>query len=214
MMSNDALILDLAADLRPVRRRSASRDAVLLIGLAAMELAFVLGMGAMRPDMGQAIQSAYMMWKMGSLAVLAAIACAIAIRSFSPPAMPRRGLRIVAGLAALAMAGGALVVSAADSGRPLLERLSPGHGMICAVAIVTLALPLMAMLAILMRRAAPVHPGESAVASGLAAATCGALIFAFCCPANDPLYIIVWYSVGCGIVTLTARWLLPRRFRL
>jgi hypothetical protein len=72
----------------------------------------------------------------------------------------------------------------------------------------------MAMLALLMRRAAPAHPNASALASGLAASTCGALIFAFCCPMNDPLYIVVWYSAGCAAVTAMARWLLPRRFRL
>jgi len=50
--------------------------------------------------------------------------------------------------------------------------------------------------------------------AGLAASLCGALIFTACCPMNDPLYIVVWYSAGIGAVTAAARWLLPRRFRL
>jgi hypothetical protein len=65
-----------------------------------------------------------------------------------------------------------------------------------------------------MRRAAPTHPADSALASGIAASTCGAFIFAFCCPMNDPLYITVWYAVACAVVTAVARWLLPRRFLL
>jgi hypothetical protein len=35
-------------------------------------------------------------------------------------------------------------------------------------------------------------------------------VFVFACPFNDPLYIAVWYTVGCGIVTLFSRAILPR----
>jgi hypothetical protein len=128
--------------------------------------------------------------------------------------LPRRGLRIAAGLAGLAMMGGLLLASSADRGRSLLDRLSPGQGLLCAVSIVVLSLPMMAMLAVLMRRAAPVHPGQSALAAGVAASTCGALVFTICCPMNDPLYIVTWYSAGVAVVTAVARWLMPRRFRL
>jgi hypothetical protein len=214
MTSTNALILDLSADLAPVRRRSVPREAAALVGLAAAELALILAVGAMRPDMGRVILSPYMMWKMGSLALLAGVTCTVAIRSFAPPAASRRGLMLALGLALAAIAGGIFVTSAADSGRSLLDRLSPVHGLMCATAITVLAMPIMAALAVLMRRAAPVHPKESALACGLAAATCGALIFTACCPMNDPLYIAVWYSLGVAAVAMAARWLLPRRFRL
>ena len=213
-MSNEALILDLAADLVPVKRRSVGRETVLLLGLGAAELGLVLGFGAMRPDMGSKIGSAYMLWRLGSLAFLAGIASWVAIRSFSPPASPRRGLGLLAAFAALAAIASAFVGSAADRHRPVLERISPAQGVVCAIAILALALPMMTLLAVLMRRAAPVHPEASALSSGLAAGACGALIFAFCCPMNDPLYVVVWYSVGTALVAATARWLLPRRFRL
>jgi hypothetical protein len=214
MTSTDALILNLSADLVPVKRRNVSREAAVLMVLAAAELAFIIGVGAMRPDMGRVILSPFMMWKMGSLVLLAGAACTVALRSFAPPAASRRGLMLVLGLAGLAIVAGSLVTSAADSDRPLIDRLSPVHGMLCATAITVLAMPIMAALAVLMRRAAPVRPKESAFACGLAAATCGALIFTACCPMNDPLYIAVWYSSGVAAVALAARWLLPRRFRL
>jgi hypothetical protein len=213
-MSSDALILDLVTDLAPVKRRSRAREAAMLFALGAAELALFLGFGAMRPDMGNKIGSAYMLWRLGSLVLLAGVACWVAIRSFAPPASPRHGLRAVAALAGLAMIASAFVGSAADSHRSLLDRISPAQGVICAALIVVLALPVMAMLAVLMRRAAPVHPEASALTSGLAAGVCGALIFAFCCPMNDPLYVVVWYSVGTLAVAALARWLLPRRFRL
>jgi hypothetical protein len=214
MTSTDALILDLSADLAPVRRRSVRREVAALAVLAAGELALVLMAGGMRPDMGEVILSPFMAWKIGGLALLAGVSCAVAVRSFAPPAASRREIVLAFALAVLVMAAGAFVTTAVESGQPLVERLSPARGLLCAIAIVVLAVPLMGLLAVLMRRAAPVHPRRSALATGLAAATCGALVFTVCCPANDPLYIVVWYSAGIAAVAAAARWLLPRRFRL
>lgn len=213
-MSNDALILDLSTGLSPVRRRSMSREVALLLGLCAVELAAILGLGLIRPDMGQMVGSTYMLWKLGSLAILAGISCAAAMRSYSPVASPRRGLTLAAVLATVAMAAGFAIGPFPANASALLDRLSPVAGLLCAASIIVLSLPIMAMLAVLMRRGAPAHPGNSALASGLAAGTSGALIFALCCRANDPLYIMVWYFTACGIVMAAARWILPRNFRL
>jgi hypothetical protein len=214
MTSIESLIRTLSADLAPVKRRSVPHECALLVSLAVAELMLVLGAGAMRTDMDRVILAPFMIWKMGSLALLAGITSAVAIRSFAPRASSRRALVLTLCLAMLAIGGGTFVTSAVDSGRPLFDRLSPVHGVLCATAITVLALPMMAMLAVLMRRAAPVRPKESALACGVAAACCGALIFTPCCPMNDPLYIAVWYSLGVATVALAARWLLPRRFRL
>ncbi|MBV8459076.1 MAG: DUF1109 family protein [Acetobacteraceae bacterium] len=37
--------------------------------------------------------------------------------------------------------------------------------------------------------------------------------FVFTCPSDDPLYIAVWYAVGCLIVTLLAQTVLLRLSR-
>ena len=147
-MSNDALIRDLAAGLTPVRRRRASREILLLLALAAAEVGLILGLGVMRHDMGHMIGSPYMLWRLGSLAILAGISITVAIRSFAPPASSRRGMRLALTLAVMAMVGGAFVASPADNARSLLDRISPADGIVCAVAIVVLALPMMAMLAL------------------------------------------------------------------
>jgi hypothetical protein len=214
MTSTDALILGLSADLAPVRRRSVRREVGALVVLAAGELALILMAGGMRQDMGEVILSPFMAWKIGGLALLAGVSCAVALRSFAPPAASRRELAFTFALAVLVMVAGVVVTNSAESGQPLIERLAPARGLRCAIAIVVLSLPLMSLLAVLMRRAAPVHPKRSALATGLAAATCGALVFTVCCPANDPLYIAVWYAAGIAAVAAAARWLLPRRFRL
>jgi hypothetical protein len=213
-MSSDSLILDLSADLVPVRRRRMLREAGLVAALGLVELAIFLGLGMMRPDMVHMGHSPFLMWRVGSLAVLAGIACTVAIRSFSPTARPRRGLMLACALALVAMVAGMFVTPSGMSAHTLLERLDPVHGMMCAGSIFVLSLPVVALLGMLMRSAAPTQPRLSAIASGVAAGTVGALVFAFCCPFNDPLYVVVWYSIGCAAVAGAARWRLPRRFRL
>jgi hypothetical protein len=213
-MSNDALILDLSTDLAPVRRRRMPREAALLFGLGALELGLLVGLGLMRSDMGRMIASPYMLWKLGSLALLAVVGAMVALRSFSPTIRPRRGLALGLVLWVAALVAGAFIAPGGAVGQTIPDRLAPVHGMLCAVSIIVLSLPMLAMLAVLMRRGAPTHPEHSALAAGIAAGTCGAFVFAFCCPVNDPLYVVVWYSAGCAAVTVAARWLLPRRFRL
>ena len=70
-------------------------------------------------------------------------------------------------------------------------------------------LPAVIGLGLLMRRGAPTDRGGTALAAGLAAAAWGAFVFVFACPFDDPFYVAVWYSLGCGAVTLFARFALP-----
>jgi hypothetical protein len=213
-MSNETLIANLSSDLQPVQRRSMLREGAIVLVLGAVELALFLSLGAMRPDMRHIGESPFLLWRVGSLGILAVLACVVAIRSFSPTARPRRGLMLAGGFAVLAILGGVFVAPEGVSGRGLLDRLNPASGMVCAASIFVLSLPVVALLGAFMRKAAPTQPRLSALGSGIAAGACGAFVFAFCCPFNDPLYVVVWYTVGCAAVAAVARWRLPRRFRL
>ncbi len=213
-MSSESLIVDLSSDLAPVQRRSMVREGGLVLALGAVELALFLAVGAMRPDMGHMAGSPFLTWRVGSLGLLAVFACVLAIRSFSPTARPRQGLMLACTLAVAAIVTGAFVTPNGAGERALLDRIDPASGMLCATSIFVLSLPIVALLGALMRRAAPTQPRLSALAAGIAAGTCGAFVFAFCCPFNDPLYVVVWYTVGCAAVAAAARWRLPRRFRL
>jgi hypothetical protein len=213
-MSSENLIRDLSADLAPVRRRSVLREWSLVLGLGVLELALVLSTGLMRPDMGMAIGHPYLWWKLGSLALIVAASIVTAIRSFAPTVAPRRGLMLATGLAGLAAIAGILTNAGLPTGETLTMRLYPAHGLVCALCIVVLSLPLAGLLSIFMRRAAPTHPEGSAIAVGLASGSWGAFVFAFCCPMNDPLYVAVWYAMACATVTGTARVVLPRGYRL
>lgn len=213
-MSSEALIADLSSNLAPVQRRSMLREGGLVLALGAAELALFLAMGMMRPDMHHMAASPYLMWRVGSLGLLAVVACVMAIRSYSPTVRPRRGLMLACAVAVAAIVAGAFVAPEDAVDRALLDRIDPASGIMCATSIFVLSLPIVALLGALMRRAAPTRPRLSALASGIAAGACGAFVFAFCCPFNDPLYVVVWYSLGCGAVAAAARWRLPRRFRL
>jgi hypothetical protein len=213
-MSNEALIVGLSSELAPIRRRSMVREGALVLALCAVELVLFLSLGVMRPDMNHMTGSPYLMWRVGSLGLLAVVACVVAVRSFSPTARPGHGLMLACAVAVTAIAVGAFVVPQGVSDRALLDRIDPASGVKCATSIFVLSLPIVALLGALMRRAAPTQPRLSALASGIAAGACGAFVFAFCCPFNDPLYAVVWYSVGCAAVAGAARWRLPRRFRL
>ncbi len=95
----------------------------------------------------------------------------------------------------------------------LLARLNWHAGLQCTYKMVLLSIPAVIGLTVLMRRGAPTDIRRTALLSGLAAAAWGAFVFVFACPSNDPLYIAVWYSLGCGIVTAISRLVLPRLSR-
>src|SRR3546814_1834172 len=93
-MSSETLIVALSSDLAPVQRRSMLREGGLVLALGVVELALFVSMGVMRPDMHHITGSPFLIWRVGSLGLLAAVACVLAIRSFSPTARPRRGLML------------------------------------------------------------------------------------------------------------------------
>src|SRR3546814_9834663 len=68
--------------LAPGRRRSMLREGGLVLALGVVELALFVSMGVMRPDMHHITGSPFLIWRVGSLGLLAAVACVLAIRSF------------------------------------------------------------------------------------------------------------------------------------
>ena len=212
-MSNDALIEKLVDGLRPVSRRSVGRLAGILAVLAAVELAGFLALGTMRPDIDAALGRPAFWWKMGGLAALALSGVGVALRSFYPVSSPRKGLLrwglIVGGLVIV----GAFIDAAGQRGVDIPGRLLWRMGVECLVVMTALSVPPVIALGIMMRRGAPTDRQASAAAVGVAAAAWGAFIFAFHCPSDDPLYIVFWYALGSGVITLLARAVLPAAAR-
>jgi hypothetical protein len=168
-----------------------------------------LSLGAMRPDMGAAMETPSFWWKLGSLGVIAVVGAAVAILSFDPVQSPRRGLRWLVCIVAAAVIAG-WFIDASRAGWPALAtRVDWQDGVQCAAKMIVLSLPAVIGLGLLMRRGAPTDTAGTALSVGISAAAWGGFVFVFACPYDDPLYIALWYAVGCGFVSLIALLLLP-----
>jgi hypothetical protein len=207
-MTSERLIETLAAELTPVRLRRLSRDALLLGMIGAIELALLLLAGGARHDLMRVMMQPFFWWKLGTMGVLAAIGSVTALRSFDPTISPRPGLRRAAAAIGVALAIGWLIDATHRSAVPLAERMLWHDGMRCMVAMAVLSLPMIAGLAVLMRRSASTDRTGTALAAGVAAGAWGAFVFTFACPHDDPLYVAIWYLAGCSVVAIAARWLL------
>jgi len=212
-MSTDPLIDRLASELKPVRRRTAWSDALALLVLCAIELGLFVVMGMARSDMPMAMHLPSFWWKLGSLGLIGLVSGTVAIMSLDPVRSPRRGLRWIVALIALCLASGWLLDASRDGFSTLIDRLDWRNGLQCVYEMAVLSVPAVIGLGLLMRRGAPTDHAGTALAAGLAAAAWGAFVFVFACPFDDPLYVAVWYSIGCGVVTLFARFTLPRLTR-
>ena len=212
-MRTDSLIDRLSGDLRPVRPRNILREAAILAGLAITELVVFLGLGFMRPNMPAALHAPSFWWKLVSMGLVSVLGAGIALGSVDPTRSPRRGLGWLALCIAAIFASGWLIDADQGGLLNLLTRLEWRQGVGCAWRIIALSVPAVIALAFIIRRGAPSDPTGTALAGALASAAWGAFVFVFSCPSNDPLYIAVWYSVGCGIVTLLGQFVLSRFIR-
>jgi hypothetical protein len=212
-MRHDRLIDQLTGDLKPVRRRRLSVDIAVIAAICAAELLVFFAMKAQRPDMPLQMHQMSFWWRLASLGLIAGISGSVAIASFNPVYAPRRAVRWLLLIAVICLAFGMFINAGPYAQMRLLARLNWHAGLQCTYKMVLLSIPAVIGLTVLMRRGAPTDIRRTALLSGLAAAAWGAFVFVFACPSNDPLYIAVWYSLGCGIVTAISRLVLPRLSR-
>jgi hypothetical protein len=212
-MRTDSLVDRLSQDLRPVRRRSIAREALLLLLLGVIEVATFLGMGFMRPDMPMAVEAPSFWWKLTSTGLIAVLGAGVAILSSDPVRSPRCGLRWILVCIVAILASGWLIDASGNGIADLVRRLDWSQGLQCVWKMVALSIPPAVALGVLVRRGAPTDRGGTALAAGLSSAAWGAFVFVFACPSDDPLYIAVWYTVGCSIVTIVGRTVLLRLSR-
>jgi hypothetical protein len=212
-MQTESLVDRLSRDLRPVRRRSIAREALLLLLLAIVEVAAFLGTGFMRPDMPVAMEAPSFWWKLTSMGLIAVLGAGVAILSADPVRSPRRGLRWILVCLVAIFTSGWLIDASGTGLAHLVRRLDWQHGLQCVWTMVALSIPPAVSLGMLIRRGAPTDRPGTALAGGLSSAAWGAFVFVFACPSDDPLYIAVWYTVGCSIVTILGRAILIRLSR-
>lgn len=207
-MMNDFLD-GLVSDLKPVRPRRPSLEALMLAGLCLSELTLWLALGQARPHLMQVVQTTpAFWWKLASFGLLAGLGAVTAISSFDPAVSPRRGLMWIVAAFALYLIGG-LFLPGPSGQIDIFQRLNWRDGVVCLIKVAMLSAPVTAALGVFMRAGAPTHRAGTALASGIAAAAWAAFVFTFACPHDDPLYIMVWYSLACALSATVARVVLP-----
>lgn len=206
--SLDDIVARLAADLAPVRRLPApALRAAAWLGLVA---AMALGLAAFcdLPALGRRLMVAPDMWLavMGSTAT-AALAAVAAFELSVPGGSARWALLPVPTLVVWTSASGlgCLRVWAVPSGNPAAVA-EAGH---CLGHIVTMSVPLMAVMIVMVRRACPLRPDLTALVSGLAVAAASATLLNFDHPfdasASDLLAHLVAILVVMAVNQLVAR---------
>lgn len=217
MSRSDPLIDSLVADLAPVRPRRWRREAAVVVGAVTLEAFAVAGMLGMRPDMPAAMTTPAFWWKSLCLALVAGLGAATVLISLDPAVtiVPRlrRVLTALALLLPVALAAGWLVDAGSAGTAALVARLDWREGLGCVWHVIATAVPMLVLLAWVIRRGAPTRPALTATMAGLAAAGLGAFSFAFSCPHDDPLYVAVWYGAAAAIMVAVARIGLPRLIR-
>jgi hypothetical protein len=199
----------LVSDLKPVRPRRPYLEALMLAGLCLAELALWLALDQARPHLMQVAQTTpAFWWKLASFGLVAGLGATTAISSFNPAVSPRRGLMWIAAAIALYLIGGLFLVGPAGR-MGILQRLDWRDGVECLGRVVLLSAPVMVVLGAFMRAGAPTHRAQTALASGICAAAWAAFVFTFACPHDDPLYVVVWYTLACALSAVVARVLLP-----
>lgn len=199
-MKTEQLVASLVAD-RAVSARPFGRSVgrAVLAGALVSLVIFALEFGP-RVDLA----AAFATWRFDLKLVLvlasllAAFAACLAMSRPVPTGRWRWAV-LPALLIAAAALGTELAVLPAGSWE---THLVGSNALVCLTAIPLFALAPLAALLLTMRRAAPAYPTLAGAACGALAAAAAAVIYAFHCFDDSPLFVLTWYSLAAIPVVL------------
>jgi len=198
-MKTEALIRALAQDagrpVVPLRRLVAM---ALLAGAALSLLLFALLLKP-RPDISSAMGSPGFCLKIVVAACLALTSAGL-LNSLARPMPGQRRLRTLA-LGPLLLAAGLAIELTTFPSETWPSRLIGRNAAHCLALIPLLSAAPAACLLLALRHAAPARPGLAGAVAGLAAGGMGAILYAFTCPDDSPLFVATWYSIAISVVT-------------
>ncbi|MEM1379109.1 MAG: NrsF family protein [Pseudomonadota bacterium] len=204
---NASLIAGLSESLSPVRRRRSGREALILVGILALQLLGTMALlgansaAVFTHNPSQLIAKSLML---GGLTLGFAM---IAFRSFEPTAPRQNNLALAIG--GLLLGFGILSLDRSFGGGAM-NILMPSKGITCLISSVSFALPMFIGLTIFMRGAAPTQPLMTALFIGIASGSWGVFVYGLQCPFMNVAYIAVWYGGAVALTTLAAAVILPR----
>jgi hypothetical protein len=193
----NALVVDLTVS--KARFRHVLFGAITLGAIIAAAV-FVLGLGV-RPDFGQALETARFLFKFVFALSLVATATALLSRLAIPgvSAGPWAwGWLLAPALLVVAVAA-ELFVMPVDSWLP---RLVGSNARACLTLIPLLSIAPLACILLALREGAPTSPGLAGAVAGLVASGVAATLYASHCTDDSPLFVATWYSLAIGVVVL------------
>ncbi|MBK1865652.1 NrsF family protein [Aestuariivirga sp. YIM B02566] len=210
-MRTDDLIEALVQDRAAVAGKPRGALSVALVGGALIAAILFLTVLGYRPDIAAAAETYRFLFKFVFTLTLAATTIWLIFTIVRPEAVP--GLRLLALAAAPVLI--ILAVVAELSVMPSstwLPRLIGKNWWFCLTVIPSLAIVPLAAFLMALRRAAPADPGLAGALAGLASGAIAATLYASHCTDDSPLFVLTWYSLAIGIVTIVGyfagrRWL-------
>jgi hypothetical protein len=210
--AHDELIHGLAADLKPVKRlQRPLLRALIWLGVVAA-IAVALAAFANVAAMWQRVSAAPDLWLAVIGSTATAICAAIAAFELSLPDAPRAW-------AALPLPAAILWIGASGLGclrtwiAPQAHVATLGEARDCIIFILTLSIPLSALLFVMLRRAYPLNIGLTAAVGGLAVAAAAATLLNFFHPYDAAATDLAVHAVAVAIVIAASSALARRIFR-
>lgn len=200
-MKTDELIRLMAED-APVRFRFGRQAFMALVAGTLAALALLLLSVGIRPNLGQALETARVLFKVAETLLFAILAARLVFLVGRPGASLKAAATML--LLPLVLLGAAIVAELfalpPDAWR---RNLMGSHPVFCLVFVPLLALLPLAAFLIALKQAAPDDPGMAGAVAGLAASGIASAVYAWHCQDDSPLFLATWYGVATVVVTAT-----------
>jgi len=192
-------LISLLAQDAPVRLRLGRMLALALAVGILVSASLLLSTVGMRANMGSAIETIRVIFKLLVTFVLAVAACGLVFRVGRPGASLTISAWLLLPVAALVIAvASEMAVVPAEAWR---ASMMGRHAAFCVFFIPVLALAPLAGFLLALRNGAPESPGLAGAVAGLAAGAIAAATYAWHCPDDSPLFVAAWYTLAITLVT-------------
>jgi hypothetical protein len=208
-METEALLDALAADTLVPWKLERSIQLALIVGNIIAGITFFAGIG-FRPDIVFAMGTSRFIVKFAVTLPLALAATAAMLRAAQPgAALGTRGWALA--LSPTILMSAVLVELTKVPSELWGSTIMGTHAQNCLTLIPLLSIGPLACLLLALRKGASTRPGLAGAIAGLAASGIAATFYATNCTDDSPLFVVVWYPLAVGFVTLIGC-LIGRRF--
>ena len=198
-MKTDDLIAALSRDATLTDQPIARRLALALAASAAIALALLILVIKPRPDLMLAATTLLFDLKMVLMATLAVAAVAL-LRAVARPeaSLPRAVLILPAAMLVFGIGHELATQLPANYATRLVGR----NWAFCLVAIPFMAIGPLALIMAAMRASAPASATRGGAIAGFAAGIVAAFFYGIHCVDDSPLFVVTWYTLAIGLITV------------